>query len=184
MAKRTKDTLTGGTGDVSPQYLSATFTLSAANTATEATVPLPVQRMQGPAPQKATIIEVLKIFYNLPELDATAAVETFYTARLAICTSSTTPVATLANPKSIFYAERKAHKAFTAAGTYETVYDDPRTFDCTDGAGHGILVATDNLFLQGVTVGYTAAAIFDLKIMYRWKTVSLAEYIGIVQSQQ
>ena len=184
MAKRSKDTLTGGTGDVSPQFLSLNVVMSAANTFLEATVPLPVQRMQGPQPQKATIIELLKIFVNLPELDATSAVEAFFSAQTSVSTSTLAGVASLGTPKSLMSMERKAHKAFTAGGTYETVYQDPMILDLTDGAGHGILVATDNIFIQVTTTGYTAAAQFGYKFMYRWKTVSLPEYIGIVQSQQ
>lgn len=64
--------------------------------------------------------------------------------------------------------------------------------DVTDGAGHGILVATDNIF---VACNFTVASVFSTtadtasgaascNILYRFKEVALAEYIGIVQSQQ
>lgn len=64
--------------------------------------------------------------------------------------------------------------------------------DLTDGAGHGILIATDNIFLvvQGLLTSYGAAttgaiqAFAQADLIYRFKEVALAEYIGIVQSQQ
>lgn len=64
--------------------------------------------------------------------------------------------------------------------------------DLTDGAGHGVLVATDNVFLTlqtalssiiGTSVG-GITGVAECAILYRFKEVGLAEYIGIVQSQQ
>lgn len=56
--------------------------------------------------------------------------------------------------------------------------------DLTDGAGHGYLIATDQIFVNVVSTTTSAANTVSYKIMYRWKNVGLAEYIGIVQSQQ
>lgn len=56
--------------------------------------------------------------------------------------------------------------------------------DLTDGAGHGIIVATDNIYVTLFSAGTGVAAEVDVKIMYRFKNVALAEYIGVVQSQQ
>lgn len=55
--------------------------------------------------------------------------------------------------------------------------------DLTDGAGHGYLVATDSIFarLSSTLTGLTNTA--DVRLLYRFKEVPLAEYIGIVQSQ-
>jgi len=52
-----------------------------------------------------------------------------------------------------------------------------------DGAGHGILLAADKVYL----FGYTTSAekmVIDCRVTYRWKNVSLTEYIGIVQATQ
>lgn len=62
----------------------------------------------------------------------------------------------------------------------------------TDGAGHGVLVATDNIYLTLQTalssvIGSSVGGIQgfgEAAILYRFKEVGLAEYIGIVQSQQ
>lgn len=62
-----------------------------------------------------------------------------------------------------------------------TIY---REDDLTDGAGHGVLIATDSIYcnLQSVVTGILNDVV--VKIGYRWKEVALVEYIGIVQSQQ
>jgi len=57
--------------------------------------------------------------------------------------------------------------------------------DFTDGAGHGLLIAADKLYAAVSTRRYYAsghACNFD--ILYRWKNVGLAEYVGIVQTGQ
>ena len=190
MAKRqgTRDTLTGGTKDVNPQWLNARVTLSAANTATEMTLGTPIVRVGPQTNGKSIIMEILKIFCQFPNVDTDAAAATTRSFQASIMTTSsgTTPaVQALDNPRLLAFFERNIRNAFTAAGTgILDIQGDPAVQDFTDGAGHGILVATDNLFIQANTTGQTAAAAFNFKILYRFKEVSLVEYIGIVQSQQ
>lgn len=64
------------------------------------------------------------------------------------------------------------------------VYDGVQVCDLTDDAGHGFLLATDSIFqyCQSNGVGDNMSAY--TRILYRFKDVSLQEYIGIVQSQQ
>jgi hypothetical protein len=54
----------------------------------------------------------------------------------------------------------------------------------TDQAGHGYLVATDNIYLALRTITTAQVNSFICRITYRFKEVSLAAYVGIVQSQQ
>jgi len=64
--------------------------------------------------------------------------------------------------------------------------------DLTDGDGHGILVATDNIWLTaqlsdsaiGGTSSGPISGTVSAELFYRFKKVTLQEYIGIVQSQQ
>lgn len=71
----------------------------------------------------------------------------------------------------------------------------PVEHDLTDGDGHGVLVATDavNLLLRvQITNEFTSGGgniLLDsssclCEVLYRYKTVSLTEFIGIVQSQE
>lgn len=178
--------LTGGTGDVNPQYLHGTLSLSAANTATTVTQGTPIVRVGQQNNGRAVIMEILKVFATLPVVDANAAAATTRQFDLAFSTVSfgATAVA-FSDPRVFAFFERQIVNAFTAAGTGTLdTSTDPAVWDCTDGAGHGILIATDNIFIQGFTSNQTAASAFAWKILYRFKEVSLAEYIGIVQSQQ
>ena len=186
----TGDQLTGGTKDVNPQYLSGLLTMSAANTATEITLGTPIVRVggAGASASKSIIMEILKVFVQMPEVDVDAAAATSRTLGLAVMTASsgaTPALPNLDNPRVIAWFMHSVRNAFTAAGTgILDLQNDSYCFDCTDGAGHGILVATDNLFIVANTAGQTAASSFRFKILYRFKEVSLVEYIGIVQSQQ
>lgn len=190
MSKRTggarSDQLTGGTHDVNPQYLSGLVTLSAANTATEVTLGTPIVRVGPQTGGNAIIMELIKMFIDFPPVDQDAAAATARSFQLGVSTtSSATAVTTLDNPRNVAFSSIDLRNAFTAAGTGMLANSsDPHVFDFTDGAGHGILIATDNLFIQANTQGQTAASTFRFKFLYRFKKVSLVEYIGIVQSQQ
>ena len=182
------DQLTGGTHDVNPQTLSGSITLSAANTVTEVTLGTPIVRVGPQTGGNAIIMELLKVWCDFPEIDQDNAAATARRMRFSGSTASSgvTPAMTgLSNPINLFYMESQVRNAFTAAGTGLLENDrSPHEFDFTDGAGHGVLVATDNLFIQATTTGQANASIFQFKILYRFKKVSLVEYIGIVQSQQ
>lgn len=182
--KRGNGSLTGGTGDVSPQWMSFTVTQSAADTTTTATQAVPVQRL--PTGARAQVMEVLRVDIKRPTVvtiaSATEAVDSY---QLFLSTTSFGTTATTFSEPRVFAADEfQINGAFTAAGTYGLYADLHKQLDLTDGAGHGVLVATDNIFAQGVSSGTGAANVWRVKILYRWKNVSLSEYIGIVQSQQ
>ena len=191
MAKRARsssDQLTGGTGDVNPQYISGLLTLSAANTATEVVIGTPIVRVGPQTSGQAIIMELISLWVDMPAIDLDAAGATTRTSQFSFATvsaGSTPAIATLDNPRCILFIENTTRNAFTAAGTGTLDRQEgPRTWNFTDGAGHGILVATDNLFVVGNTANQTGASTFRWKMSYRFKKVSLIEYIGIVQSQQ
>jgi hypothetical protein len=177
------DTLTGGTGDVSPQLLSATVTLSAANTYTSISIPLPVPRV-GLRKGRAVIVEVLKVYFDSSTLDGNfAAGGASVNVSAQVSTVELTNIF-FANPAVFAFYNKEYRGAFTATGTFGVINTEPYAFDLTDGAGHGFLVATDNIFLAALTNTFAGAATFNFKVLYRMKEVNLEEYIGIVQSQQ
>lgn len=77
-------------------------------------------------------------------------------------------------------------------GVFSTDNESIDIHDLTDGAGHGILVATDQIFLtqqtgltsMGGSTADTITGFVQADLIYRFKEVKLQEYIGIVQSQQ
>ena len=69
MAKRAaygRDTLTGGTRDVNPQYLHGSVQMSAANTITEQVLATPIVRVGPQSNGKAIIMEILKVYVRFP----------------------------------------------------------------------------------------------------------------------
>jgi hypothetical protein len=167
--------------------LSDTAVQSAADTTTTTQIALPIQRVAANAPNQAVVMEVLKVYVDHTNLPASAsAAETTDSITVAFSTKNfATTGVTLGEPAVFALYNQASRSAFTAAGTYYAIIKKaPEVIDLTDGAGHGILVATDSIFVQvnSASTGLTISVPF--KILYRWKRVSLTEYIGIVQSQQ
>lgn len=190
MAKRRRTTgghLTGGTKDVNPQYMHGELILSATDAITEAAFNTPVVRIPGAA-SRVTLMEVLKIFWFPHQPNNTSPADQW---NIQTVTFSTIPQGIAAIPgynEPNIFCQMKASKemSFTALGTgycYSPMY--PFMTDLTDGAGHGFLIATDRIYVQGDSQGMTpSVAHFPWKILYRFKTVGITEYVGIVQSQQ
>jgi len=168
--------LTGGTGDVNPQVLNFVVTQSAADTNTTGEAPLPVPRGFSPKKGKALVLEVLRVVYEVANIVTPGG-------QVAIsATISTTGAAVSVTDPEVF-------SFFDIDGLFATAvgfgYFQRRFTDTLhDGAGHGFLVATDNLFLTVSSANTSAANRVVAKVFYRFKEVSLAEYIGIVQGQQ
>lgn len=186
MPKRQKigDALTGGSQDVNPQYYNLLNTMVAANTYREGAFPTPIPRSKVTG-ERVTVMEVLKVFFNMGEADANpTAGGSIVTITAQLSTASIPAGVNTDDPRVFAFAQKVVRGAFTAAGSYGMTSTEPYVFDLTDGAGHGVLVATDNIYFGLTSFGFTAAASANVKVLYRMKDVSLAEYIGIVQSQQ
>lgn len=171
--------LSGGTGDVNPQTFVIRCTQSAADTTTAVQVPLPVPRYPG-ATNRAIVMEVLDVEFIISDLTQSGATQ-FITATLSTRTVSATPF--LARIDTAVIAQFSKDFLFATAVGFQYTDRDVR-IDLTDAAGHGILVATDQMVL---TVFSTATGVVNdvgARITYRLKEIGLPEYIGIVQSQQ
>ena len=185
MKRRATSSLTGGTRDVNPQFISGCCTQAAADTTLTKTFPLPknIHATSG----RATVIEVLKVICLLtnPQPIANVAETPQYVyANFSTANHAATEAGMhAADVFATFY--RFQQGAWTAAGSYGFAEPEMvQTRDITDGAGHGILVATDNFYVQVGATGTGVANSAYFKLLYRFKTVPLVEYIGIVQSQQ
>jgi len=166
--------LTGGTGDVNPQVLTLTTTQTAADTTTTNEFPIPVPRPSS-SKGKSIVMEILQVKYNVGNLVAPAG-QIFIQGLLS------TDGSTIETSPTVFSSFSRDGLFATAVGFS---YSSRRFEDVLhDGAGHGFLVGTDSLFLC-VNSGATGAVNrVTAKVFYRFKEVTLAEYIGIVQGQQ
>lgn len=188
MAKRGRPAmdLTGGSGDVNPQtmIIVANGPVSGAAGTNRATIGLPIPRL--PTPQgKSLVMEILWVEFVHRSLSATAGASTEY--HMSLTTNPAAPAniaAAVSDPRTV----ADWNYEVTASGAPAAFWDvnGVSEVDLTDQAGHGFLVATDNLFLDSFTSGPAGANMNTpiCRIGYRFKLVTLTEYVGIVQSQQ
>lgn len=172
--------LTGGSRDYKPEYLSST--VSAANNASASTtIALPIMRNFSSANgAKAQVIEVLKTFYEFTTTSGLiAAADTRLLAHLSTKNFDTTAT-TLADPTT--FASCGLCGTLTTSGV--SIYNNTITVDHTDGMGNGILIATDNVYLQLTNLATGVTGTVNIKVLYRIFAASVQEYVGIVQSQQ
>lgn len=176
-----KDQLTGGSRDVNPQTMVSPIITQGANDApVQVQQPLPIPRLPTKEGRNL-VIELLGIEVDFLTWSGAAGAVIQY---MNITTSSQVPAsiaAALADPKTIADVY-KFYYFFTAASVTEV---GAQTYvDLTDNAGHGILIATDNVYFNLLSQNTGAQNSSIMRLEYRWKEVDLVEYIGIVQSQQ
>lgn len=168
--------LTGGTGDVNPQILNIVVSQTAADVTTTGETPLPIPRGFSSKKGKAIVLEILHVTFNFDDLITPGG------AVILRATLSTTGAAVAPGDPEVFSVAEIDGIFATAVGFG---YNSRVIKDVLhDGAGHGFLVATDNLFLTMQSGNTARINTVIAKIFYRFKEVSLAEYIGIVQGQQ
>lgn len=168
--------LTGGTGDVNPQILNIVVKQTAADTATTGEAPLPIPRGFTSKKGKAIVFEVLWVQYFFDEITSPGA------AANLRATLSTTGAAVDPSDPEVFSLVDLDYLFATAVGF---AYLPRGVKDVLhDGAGHGFLVGTDNIFLTCGSNNTSRVNTVTAKVAYRFKEVSLEEYIGIVQGQQ
>jgi len=151
-------------------------------------VNLPVPRLGGGTSTTAIVFEVLRLDWYLGIEDAFDISSSIHFGFLstatnrvdAEATSVGTMVQDVEDPLTIGFAMRFAN--FVTTGGYAG--NMPIQIDMTDGAGNGILIATDRIFIVGGNLSGTIAATYVCNILYRMVEVGIQEYVGIVQSQQ
>lgn len=184
--KRNYGGLTGGTGDVNQQ----TYTISApVSSPTSAIVqfPVPVPKFSSGI-DKAIVMELLGIQWDLVNPPVPTAVSLDSLSVNVNLTTNPTHQTVLVNmiqdPRSLSTFRRQWQNV--GASATSVFWDLGEYDDLTDQAGHGILVAADNVYLDVISAGtgFAIAGNVAARLFYRMKEVKLVEYIGIVQSQQ
>lgn len=163
--------LTGGTGDVNPQWFKM-YQACGAKITNNTRTAIPVQRLQSK--KLALVMEILKIQYMVRAGDT----ETGH-CHVGVSTIAPPNTANVKPDNSMGYIIDAMHIAPAEAIKQAVIIKD-----LTDGAGHGVLVATDFVYPFGYsTTADTTAAAFDIWLLYRWKAVGLEEYSGMLQAQ-
>lgn len=167
----TRKALTGGTKDVNPQLLGGAVTQLAINTYLQSEIPIPVMRM-GMSNSKAQVIELLWVDVFMPA-DNVSGTAVRVTMQLA--TSSQTAIVPMSDADIIFAREFWHTTLTSGAWSHEVI----QRVTLHDGAGHGLIVAAPSLFLGMSTQGQTLNQTVRVKIAYRFKNVSLTEFVGL-----
>lgn len=142
----------------------------------------------GGGSESAWVMEVLRVDWYLGmenALDPSSVNWGFLTTVTAHVDAETATLATLSadtgDPLTFAFAIQQRLETGASGGQS---LNSPVSMDTTDGAGNGILVATDRLFIVGGNVNGATASSFNCKMYYRLIEVGIQEYVGIVQSQQ
>lgn len=160
-----------------PNYMGEQLQLSSANTFTTAAVPLPVVRPSA-GRGRSTIMEFLWIDLEIAAIDLIADNDSC-TFTLSTGAPPTT-VGTLDDGNILMLVRLEAQ---VGAATGVDIRKFPIRYRWQDAGGFGLLVATDRINMNGISVGQAGSCVFSWKLYYRYVDVSAEEYIGIVQSQ-
>jgi len=147
-SRRSRDTLTGGTKDVNPQFMNLVVTQTAADVFHQAAFPIPIQRLQNTG--RAQVMEVLKVIWGLQEISGGTNVLKLIAVAGTLTTKSMTAGPQLVEPTCFSQYSKSSTLDIGVAGSpmeYGAEIE-PFVWDCTDGAGHGILIASDNIYIQ------------------------------------
>lgn len=179
--------VTGGTGDIKPQIFTiSTGTSAAVDDYTVTTFVLPVPRF-GTMKTKATIFEILRVDWYLDpqDLPDTSALHFGFLTTSTNRTTGETATAVsnmvdFGDPRSFACIIRRSVLATNGSFSVQM----PNSVNLTDDNGNGMLIATDRITIVTAGVGDTTVSDSVAKIYYRMVNVGIAEYVGIVQSQQ
>jgi len=172
--------------DENPQWLSASAVATVPGTTQSWSVSLPQNRAFAPTGSKASVIEVLKVVFYAPGVPnfAGGGAEVGIALIMALSTRDhADDQVELTDADMISMISLEAQGLFSATGGYGFVHDRIVERDITDLNGNGILVATDQIYMQlaGTAAWATSMA---MRILYRFKEISLLEFVGMMQSQQ
>lgn len=185
MAKRGRpsaDTLTGGSKDVNPQEFVIVGKQVGNDATTVVAQPLPIPRLPT-RPGKNLVIELLWVqFFWLSPTSALPGSNMFVGAALTTNASNPAAIRNMVNdPRALalwtFWSSTQTLAGFNNLITF---FEE----DLTDGAGHGLLLATDTVYFTLASINSAQTNEITCRFGYRFKEVELVEYIGIVQSQQ
>ncbi|GAH95050.1 unnamed protein product [marine sediment metagenome] len=161
--------------DVYPQWLDFEVLQTGTNIWTVEAIPLPVPRLRREVGDQVQLIEILKVILspNLNEITDGSRVS----LKLMTRNWESDPKE---GPTTVFTVSLEPEVMGTEASH---VAVEPYMYDLTDGMGHGYLVAVDTLYLGCASGGMTTPTGGSGRIYWRYVTVNLAEFMGLIQSQ-
>lgn len=183
----TRDRLTGGTKDVNPQIVRLDCIMDTANTTQTFEFQLPTSPVSQVSSNRANTIEIFRIYcwFFTPWTEPANA--NWHEASQVCAVTTRSHGTTDVHPGDsdcIALFDKKYIGAFSANGSLISEVADPKIMEFTDHAGHGMVIATDKLYVQLQNADCNAMKTrCQLHVHYRYKAVSIYEYIGVVTGQ-
>ena len=171
--KRKRSSLT----DIYPNYMGLSLDQSGADVFSATTLQLPIARI--PDANDPVIMELLWADTSLN----TGNFNAFQESTTWGITTGIQPTVQVnwQHGNCLLYQRQDFSTALTSGGGLETY---PIRYSWQSKDGHGLLVATDalNFWIDSTATGIVNN--ITMRIYYRFVSVSIEEYVGIVQSQQ
>lgn len=184
------DTLTGGSGDVNPQFFRTNITMAVNDTPnfnsfTLGPVGWSMASVRGQ--DKGYVVEFLKIGWDGAFSVAVAAGVNYildyvlFSGTAPNGMDNQTRITAAKTAFNVVHHSQRVINCYTVSGTQ--LWTDPNWFDLTDGAGHGPVFPAGNFQLaitnsQGSSTNSKQGVM--VTILYRIKEVPLVEYIGML----
>lgn len=201
MAKRSSSSqsaitraLTGGTGDVNPNiFRFATLTSTALGSSERVVAATPLNAFNNVAGNRATVMEVLKVFFTNRTTFSTGLGQSFAFMNFMLASSRNVAAADVqqgwAAPQCVGYKQIRQNIQATGSTLSEpNGFETSWEVDVTDGAGHGILIAGPEVefvtLAEVIGAATMSASTRQCAFLYRFKDVPLQEYMGILASNQ
>lgn len=179
--------------DKNPQWLNMVDDVAITTTYRNTQTATPIPRFGTSSKSTSRIIEILKAWFIIENADIEVnAVDNNFVVALRTRPYQDGVAATRADNRELlgepatltgWYFENQSVLA-GASGLSVRYQDLTKQIDLQSADGHGLLVATDSIFLTTARVTGAAPTQCSCRLLYRFVDVSLQEYIGVVQSQQ
>lgn len=152
--------------------------MSAANTFTTVSLSMPIPSVTGGA-KTATIMELLYVeVHPRPGTMDLIADDDGIQFALSIGAAPGSSVPVIGQTTTIERLDLVNY--LTTSGS--NLLKLPIRMDLQDANGYGWLLAADTLNVSANSVGQAAAVVIDFRIYYRFVTLPISEYVGIVTS--
>lgn len=170
---------------MNPQLWIGYYEQDAVDTTVSKELNLPLNPIQGTG-RRPQIVEILKVFWHfkpLPQIAQATMEQDYHWGALSTLDHGANDMEG-GERDLISYCRFGQKGAFTALGSCMQFEHNDYVQDLTDGAGHGVIVATPRLYVQiGSNLHNDHGVDLGIQILYRFKAVGLPEYIGVVSSQ-
>lgn len=187
MAKRAR--ISGKEMDKFPQSFQLNIVQSAINSPTQITFQLPISRFGSSVSGKQNVIEIVSVTSNVEVIGAISGAAILWRFILGLKPGGAVAGLGLSTgdlmraPNFIYkwFAHNSRNSLLGEPGFTGWLETDYR--DLTTGGGFGFLVATDNVTMMINSVGADRILEFGVTVQYRFVSIGLEEYIGLVQQQ-